>query len=153
MEPLDALASRVRTADIVDAMRRLHRHSCHLLDLVSPAPSRRLFGPAVTISSFPACGAALPPENYNFKRVFYQAIEGGADRYVLLLASNGYTEASLAGGTKLSRAQNHRLAGILTDGQLRDFAALEHYDLAIYCHGETTLWGVTPSPPTRRTVR
>ena len=38
MEPLDALASRVRTADIVDAMGRLHQHRCHLLDLVSRRP-------------------------------------------------------------------------------------------------------------------
>ena len=147
MESLGALASRVRTADVVDAMGRLHQHRCHLLDLVSPTPGRRLFGPAVTISYFPACGAALPPERYNFKRVFYQAIEGGADGHVLVLASNGYTDASLGGGTKLSRVQNHRLAGILADGRLRDFAELEHYDLAIYCRGETTRWGgdtVTP---------
>src|SRR6516165_10718090 len=121
MESLDAPASRVRTADVVDAMGRLHQHRCHLLDLVSPTPGRRLFGPAVTISYFPACRAALPPEHYNFKRLFYQAIEGGADGHVLVLASNGYTEASLGGGTKLSRVQNHRLAGILADGRLRDF--------------------------------
>ena len=155
MESLDALASRVRTAEIVDAMGRLHQHRCHLLDLVSPTPGRRLFGPAVTISYFPACGAALPPEPYNFRRLFYRAIEDGADGHVLVLASNGYTDASLGGGTKLSRVQNHRLAGILADGRLRDFAELEHYDLAIYCRGETTRWGgdtVTPYEANRPVV-
>jgi 4-hydroxy-4-methyl-2-oxoglutarate aldolase len=80
MESLDALASRVRTADIVDAMRRLHQHRCHLLDLVSPTPGRRLFGPAVTISYFPTCGAALPPERYNFKRLFYVVLPGHRTR-------------------------------------------------------------------------
>lgn len=40
----------LKTADLVDAMGRLHRHRCHLLDLVSPTPGRVLFGPAVTIS-------------------------------------------------------------------------------------------------------
>jgi regulator of RNase E activity RraA len=147
MESLDALAGRVRTADIVDAMGRRHQHRCHLLDLVSPTPGRQLFGPAVTISYFPACRAALPPERYNFKRLFYDAIEGGADGFVLVLASNGYTDASLGGGTKLSRVQNHGLAGILADGRPRDLAELEEYDLAIYCRGETTRWGgdaVTP---------
>jgi 4-hydroxy-4-methyl-2-oxoglutarate aldolase len=147
MEPLDVLAGRVRTADIVDAMGRLHRHRCHVLDLVSPTPGRRLFGPAVTISYFPTCGAALPPERFNFKRLFYQAIEGAGDGSVLVLASNGYTEASLGGGTKLSRVENLRLAGILADGRLRDFTELEKYGLAIYCRGETTRWGgdtVTP---------
>jgi hypothetical protein len=153
MESLGALAGRVRTADIVDVMGRRHQHRCHLLDLVSPTPSRRLFGPAVTISYFPACRAALRPERYNFKRLFYDAIEGGAHGCVLVLASNGYADASLGGGTKLSRVQNHRLAGILADGRLRDFAELELYDLAIYCRGETTRWAATPSPLMRRTVR
>ncbi|SRX96202.1 bifunctional hexulose-6-phosphate synthase/ribonuclease regulator [Archaeoglobus fulgidus DSM 4304] [Mycobacterium shimoidei] len=155
MESLDALAGRVRTADIVDAMRRRHQHRCHLLDLVSPTPGRRLFGPAVTISYFPACRAALPPERYNFKRLFYDAIDGGGDGRVLVLASNGYTDASLGGGTKLSRVYNHRLAGILADGRLRDFAELEQYDLAIFCRGETTRSGgdvVTPYEANRPVV-
>jgi regulator of RNase E activity RraA len=141
MSSLIELARRVRTADVVDAMGRLHQHRCDLFDLVSPTPGRMLFGPAVTISFFPACGTALPPERYNFKRIFYEAIaDGGAGR-VLVLASNGYTDTSLGGGTKLSRVQNHRLAGILTDGRLRDFAELQHHDLAIYCRGEATRWG------------
>ncbi|MGY4653929.1 RraA family protein [Mycobacterium sp. URHB0021] len=155
MESLDALASRVRTADVVDAVGRLHQHRCHINDLVSPTPGRRLFGPAVTISYFPACQAARPPERYNFKRLLHQAIERGAGGRVLVLASNGYPEASLGGGTKLSRAQNHRLAGILADGRLRDFAELRHYDLAIYCRGETTRWGgdiVTPYEANRPVV-
>ncbi|WP_231985333.1 RraA family protein [Mycobacterium sp. E796] len=157
MESLEALASRVRTAGIVDAMGRRHRHRCHLLDLVSPTPGRRLFGPDVTISYFPARRAALPPERYNFKTLFYDAIEGGADGcvLVLVLASNGYTDASLGGGTKLPRVRNHRLAGILADGRLRDFAELELYDLAIYCRGETTRWGgdiVTPYEANRPIV-
>ena len=123
--------------------------------MVSPTPGRRLFGPAVTISYFPACRVALPPERYNFKRLFYDAIEGGGDGRVLVLASNGYTDASLGGGTKLSRVHNHRLAGILADGRLRDFAELKQYDLAIFCRGETTLWGgdvVTPYEANRPVV-
>lgn len=32
MESLDALAGRVRTADMGDAMGRRHQHRCHLLD-------------------------------------------------------------------------------------------------------------------------
>jgi len=50
MESLDALASRVRTADFVDAVRRMHQHRCHINELVSPSPVRGLFGPAVIIS-------------------------------------------------------------------------------------------------------
>jgi regulator of RNase E activity RraA len=153
MESLDALASRMRTADIVDAMGRLHRHRCHLLDLVVPTSGRRLFGPVVTINYFPACRAARQPEHHTFSRLFYQAIEDGAEGHVLVLASNGYTDASLGGGTKISRVQNHWLAGVLADARLRDFAELEHYDLAIYCRGETTRWGGDAVTTTRRTVQ
>jgi hypothetical protein len=45
----------LKCADIVDAMGRLHRHRCQILDLVSPTPGRTLFGPAVTIFYFPSC--------------------------------------------------------------------------------------------------
>ena len=66
---------------------------------------------------------------------------------MLVLASNGYTDVSMAGGTKLFRLQEHRLAGVLTDGRLRDFDELATYEFAAYCSGEATRWGgdhVTP---------
>jgi len=53
----------------------------------------------------------------------------------------------MGGGTKLMRLQRHRLAGVLTDGRLRDFSELAGYDFASYCSGEATRWGggeVTP---------
>jgi 4-hydroxy-4-methyl-2-oxoglutarate aldolase len=46
-------------AEVIDAMGRMHRHCCHILDLVSPTPRRTLFGQAVTISYFPSCCADL----------------------------------------------------------------------------------------------
>jgi 4-hydroxy-4-methyl-2-oxoglutarate aldolase len=51
----------LKRADLVDAMGRMHRHRCHILDLVSPTPRRTLFGQAVTISYFPSCSADLDP--------------------------------------------------------------------------------------------
>lgn len=137
----------LRTADLVDAMGRLHRHRCHLLDLVSPTPGRVLFGPAVTISYFPSCSARLDPERYNLANLFYEAVDGEPEGKVVVLASNGYPEVSMGGGTKLSRLQDHGCAGVLTDGRLRDFETLAGYDFAAYCSGETTKWGggeVTP---------
>jgi regulator of RNase E activity RraA len=137
----------LKAADLVDAMGRLHRHRCHILDLVSPTPGRVLFGPAVTISYFPSCSAALDPERYNLQNLFYEAVGDEPEGKVLVLASNGYTDASMGGGTKLSRLQNHRCAGVLTDGRLRDFDELSTYDFAAYCSGEATNWGggeVTP---------
>lgn len=137
----------LKTADLVDSMGRLHRHRCHILDLVSPTPGRVLFGPAVTISYFPSCSAALDPERYNLANLFYEAVGDEPAGKVVVLAANGYTHASMGGGTKLFRLQRHGCAGVLTDGRLRDFDELAGYDFAAYCSGEATKWGggeVTP---------
>jgi 4-hydroxy-4-methyl-2-oxoglutarate aldolase len=142
-----AAVEGLKTADLVDAMGRLHRHRCHILDLVSPTPGRVLFGPAVTISYFPTCSAGLDPERYNLANLFYEAVGDEPEGKVVVLASNGYTGVSMGGGTKLSRLQNHGCAGVLTDGRLRDFDELARYDFAAYCSGEATKWGggeVTP---------
>ena len=137
----------LKYADLVDAMGRLHRHRCHILDLVSPTPGRVLFGPAATISYFPTCTAGIDPERYNLGNLFYEAVGDDPQAQVLVLASNGYTDVSMGGGTKLMRVQHHGLAGVLTDGRLRDFDELTGYDFAAYCAGEATRWGggkVTP---------
>jgi 4-hydroxy-4-methyl-2-oxoglutarate aldolase len=137
----------LKCADLVDAIGRLHRHRCHILDLVSPTPGRVLFGPAVTISYFPSCSAGLDPKRYNLANLFYDAVGDQPEGKVLVLASNGYTDASMGGGTKLIRLEEHGLAGVLTDGRLRDFDELAGYGFAAYCSGETTRWGgdeVTP---------
>lgn len=128
-------------------MGRVHRHRCHLLDLVSPTPGRVLFGAAATISYFPSCSVTLDPQRYNFANLFYEAVGDQPAGKVLVLASNGHTDTSMGGGTKLFRLQEHGLAGVLTDGRLRDFDELAGYDFAAYCSGETTRWGgdvVTP---------
>ena len=137
----------LKCADLVDAMGRLHRHRCHILDLVSPTPGRTLFGRAVTISYFPSCSASLDPDRYNLANLFYEAVGNDPAGKVLVLAANGYTDTSMGGGTKLLRLQEHGCAGVLTDGRLRDFDELARYDFAAYCSGEATRWGgdsVTP---------
>jgi 4-hydroxy-4-methyl-2-oxoglutarate aldolase len=137
----------LKSSDLVDAMGRLHRHRCHLLDLVSATPGRVLFGPAVTISYFPTCTAGLDPERYNLAKLFYEAVGDDPEGKVVVLASNGHPDVSMGGGTKLMRLQEHGCAGVLTDGRLRDFDELSRYDFASYCSGEATRWGgdvVTP---------
>jgi len=137
----------ITAADLVDAMGRIHRHRCHILDLVTPTPGRRMAGYAVTISYFPTCSEGLPAESYNFADLFYQAVGEEGRGKVLVLASNGYPETSLGGGTKLARAQKMGLAGVVADGRLRDFDELAGFDFATYCSGEATRWGgdsVTP---------
>ena len=132
----------LEVADVVDAMMMTFQHRAHAIDFISPDPRRALFGPAVTIGYMPVREDFMDPENHSLGPAFYRAI-GDEDPTgkVLVMASNGYPHASLGGGTKLSRLRNHKMAGILCDGHLRDFEELNSYDLAVYCKGETVRAG------------
>lgn len=143
-------AASLTCADMTDALGRMHRHRAHATGLVSPVPARPLFGRIITISFFPSCSEKLGPEDFNFGKLFHRAIQGASTdpaHTVLVMASNGYTETSLGGGTKLSRLANAGLAGVLTDGRLRDFDELAEEPYAAWCSGEAVAWGggeVTP---------
>ncbi len=129
-------------ADVVDAMMMTFQHRAHVIHLDSPDPQRVLFGPAATIGYMPVRKDLMDPEKHSLGPAFYRAI-GDEDPTgkVLVMASNGYPDASLGGGTKLSRVRNHKMAGILCDGQLRDYEELNSYDFAVYCKGETVRAG------------
>jgi len=129
-------------ADVVDAMGMAFQHRAHIIRLDSPDPDRVLFGPAVTIGFLPVRKDLMDPERHSLGPAFYRAIgDDDPAGKVLVMASNGHPHASLGGGTKLSRLQNHKLAGLLCDGTVRDFEELQTYDFAVYCKGETARAG------------
>ena len=133
-------AAELGCAALVDAMGRIHTHRAHILALASPDPKRPLFGPAVTVAYLPYRDD-LPEAEFGFAHLFYRAIGQDPTGGVLVLSSGGYPDVAHGGGTKLSRVMNNRLAGVLTDGRLRDFDELRRYDFATWCRGEATRWG------------
>jgi len=129
-------------ADVVDAMAMEFQHRSHIIRLDSPDPDRVLYGPAVTIGFLPVRKDLMDPEKHSLGPAFYRAIgDDDPAGKVLVMASNGHPHASLGGGTKLSRLQNHELAGLLCDGTVRDYEELQSYDFAVYCKGETVRAG------------
>jgi regulator of RNase E activity RraA len=135
-----SMLGKVRTASIIDAMGRSFQQRCYILDLVTPSPGRVLFGAAVTLSFLPYRQDLYDPKR-NFGSLFYQAIGNEPKNKVLVMASNGYPDISIGGGTKFSRLQNHDMAGILTDARIRDFDQLREYDFVTFCRGEAVRWG------------
>ena len=135
-----SLLAKVSAASLVDAMGRTFRQRAHILDLITPTPGRKLFGPALTISFLPYREDLYDPK-HNFGSLFYRATEGAARQKVLVMATNGYPDISIGGATKFSRLQNHGMAGILTDGRIRDFDHLSKFDFVAYCRGEAVRWG------------
>ncbi len=128
-------------ASLSDALGRLYGHPAVVLDLVSPTPGRILFGRAATIRFVPFREDVFDTRVHAFARHFHDAVAGDPTGRVLVLAA-GLVDSSVGGGVKLSRLQNHGLAGLVTDGRLRDFEALAAYDPVFYCGGETARVGV-----------
>ncbi len=136
------LIAGLGVSDVVDAMAMRFQHKAHVIHLDSPDSNRVLLGPAVTIGFLPVRKDLMDPERHSLGPAFYRAIgEDDPTGKVLVMASNGHANTSLGGGTKLSRVQNHKLAGILCDGQLRDYEELNSYNFATYCKGETVRAG------------
>lgn len=138
---LPAQVAGLGCASLVDAMGRIHQHRAHILSLVSPTPHRVLFGPAVTVAYLPYRDDFAGANSLGFAGWFYRAVGDAPAGKVLVLSSGGYPDASHGGGTKMSRLHNHDLAGVLTDGRLRDFDELAGYRFAAWCGGEATRWG------------
>lgn len=139
---LAELVADLGVADVVDAMMMTHAHRAHIIELASPDPDRVLVGPAVTVSFLPVRKDLMDPEKHSLGPAIYRAIAAHDPKgAVLVMASNGYQQTSLGGGTKLSRVENLGMAGILADGMLRDFEELNTYHFATYCHGETVRGG------------
>lgn len=147
-----AHAEQVSCADVVDALGRRHRHRAHILGLRSPTPDRILFGQAVTISFFPSCAGRLDPAVHDFRSLFREAVGDEPEGKVLVLATNGYTDVSIGGGTKFGRVHHYGLDGVLTDGRIRDFAELQTYGFTAYCAGEAVEAGGAVITPHRANV-
>lgn len=129
-------------ADVVDAMALRYQHRAHLIELDSPDSARVLIGPAVTVSFLPVRRDLMDPAKHSLGPAIYRAVANhDPEGAVLVMASNGYQRTSLGGGTKLSRAENLGMAGILADGMLRDYDELNTYRFATYCRGETVRGG------------
>lgn len=137
----NARVNGIRSASLVDAMGRAFSHRAHISGLLSPTPERILFGPAVTLQYVPVREDLRDATKHEFAAIFYECIAEEAAGRVLVMASSGHEETSLGGGVKLSRVENYKMAGVLTDGCLRDFSELASYEFATFCSGTTPRWG------------
>ena len=146
--PDRSLIEGLATADIVDALAKMFDHRAHINDLVSPDPSKVLFGPAVTLGFLPVRKDLMDPHKHSLGPAMYRAVgERDMTGNVLVMSSGGHPDISLGGSTKLSRITNHGLAGVLCDGYLRDFDELAEFPGAFYCNGEAIRGGGNVAQP------
>jgi 4-hydroxy-4-methyl-2-oxoglutarate aldolase len=134
-------------ASLTDAMRRLFSHRAHIIDLVSPTPGRVLFGRAATIRYVPFRQDLSDAKKPGFAHFFYEAIAGNPEGTVLVVNNPVDADSSIGGGVKFSRLHNHKLAGLVTDARLRDFAELAAYSPVFRCGGEAAQAGSEAAMP------
>ncbi|MFN8110090.1 MAG: RraA family protein [Thermoleophilia bacterium] len=134
---------QVSSSSILDALLARITHPAHILDLKSPTPGAVLFGRAATIQFFPTRKDVQHPVDNDFAALFYRAIgaQGGGEGVVLVMSNGGYPDAALGGGRKLTRLRHTGVAGVLTDGRLRDLEGIGTYGFVTYCNGETIRQG------------
>lgn len=147
----DSRLANVRAASLSDAMRRLHPHRHHVVNLVSPTPGRVLFGPAATLL-FAPLRADVPKEAQDFERHVRAAIGSDGRGKVLVCAAPGAEESAVAGGVRLALVEALGLAGLLTTARLRDFDEARGYAFAAWCRGETPMAGSAQSMPVAANV-
>lgn len=154
----DPRLAKVHAASLSDAMRKLHPHRHHVLDLVTPTPGRVLFGPAATMLFAPL--RADQPNDFNgaLDRIAKPGTarsrsEGEAvpqHGTILVCAAPGAEDAAVVGGVRLARVASLGFAGVITTARVRDFAEIR--DLAVYCRGETPLAGSSEAMPVATNV-
>ena len=146
--PDRSLVDGLATADIVDALAKAFPHRSHINDLVSPDPSKVLFGPAVTVGFLPLRKDLMDIHKHSLGPAIYRSLgEREMAGNVLVMSSGCNPDISLGGSTKLSRITNNGLAGVLCDGRLRDFDELAEFPGAFYCKGEAVRGGGNVAQP------
>lgn len=133
--------AKVKAASLTDAMAKVHTHRAHVLDLVSPTPGRVLFGPAATLAFVPVRADVDQKTTASFDRLMQEAVGPAPAGKVIVMANYGPPAAAVAGGKRLATLERDGLAGLLTNGRLRDFDEVRAYSFVAYCAGETTFAG------------
>lgn len=133
----DPRLEEIDSASLSDALEDLFGHKAHVRDLISPTPSRVLFGPASTIRLVPTREDVKREALHSFKRLFYEAVREPREGQVLVLDTSGHFDTAILGGVNVSRLDVHRLGGLLADCRLRDFGEIAGMDLAAWCRGNT----------------
>ncbi|KPK31889.1 MAG: hypothetical protein AMJ66_07620 [Betaproteobacteria bacterium SG8_40] len=131
------LYSRATTASLTAQLvkRGLRTRAISNIGPINP-DTPRVFGPAYTLRYIPmredlATGAAMAdPENPQRK-----AIEIMPAGHVLVADTHGLDVSGTLGDILVARLKVRGVAGVVSDGPMRDIKELENIDLPVFCRG------------------
>ena len=100
----------------------------------------RLAGPAFTMRFVPAREDLATPESWSSPRSTRAAIEDMPAGCIAVVGAMGVTDAGIFGDILCARIQKRGVAGLVTDGVVRDVAGVLGTGLPVWCQG-------TAAPP------
>jgi len=101
---------------------------------LEPGQERRV-GRAFTLRFVPAREDLATPESWSSPRSTRAAIESMPEGCIAVVDAMGVTDAGIFGDILCARMQKRGVAGLVTDGVLRDVAGVRSTSLPVWCSG------------------
>jgi regulator of RNase E activity RraA len=95
----------------------------------------RVVGPAFTLRFVPAREDLATPESWASPRSTRAAIEAMPEGCVAVVDAMGVADAGIFGDLLCARMRERRVAGLVTDGAVRDLAGVREVGLPVWCQG------------------
>ena len=148
LEPLKTLAC----TSILDALEHRGYDAIFMRGVRTLTPGCKLVGRAVTLRFLPVRPDLKQEVRSRWDSAEYRAMELCGPGDVLVIDAMGWPFASVGGDIKFLRLKRRGAAGLVTDGAVRDTAALKTYGFAIFAQNPTAKAGPTDMLPYEENV-
>jgi regulator of RNase E activity RraA len=95
----------------------------------------RLVGPAFTLRFVPAREDLATPESWSSPTSTRAAIEAMPEGCIAVVDAMGVTDAGIFGDILCARMAQRKVAGLVSDGVIRDYAGVMGTGLPVWCQG------------------
>jgi regulator of RNase E activity RraA len=138
--PLDAptleALSGIATATLTTVLLKKGLRNVWLRGPMPLRPNQpRLVGPAFTLRFVPAREDLATPESWNSPISTRAAIEAMPAGCIAVVDAMGITDAGIFGDILCERMRVRQVAGLITDGVVRDLAGVLRTNLPVWCSG------------------
>ena len=135
-ENIIATLSGVSTATITTILLKQGLRNVWLRGTRPLRPEQpRLVGPAFTLRFIPAREDLATPESWSSPRSTRAAIEAMPPGCIAVVDAMGVTDAGIFGDILCARMKRRGVAGLVTDGAVRDVAGVLDAGLPVWCSG------------------
>ena len=113
------------------------------LPFTAAARGKRLVGLAFTLRFVPAREDLATPASWTSPRSTRAAIEDMPEGCIAVVGAMGVTDAGIFGDILCARMRKRAVAGLVTDGVIRDLAGVQATGLPVWCQGTAAPASVT----------